>query len=150
MIESLKSKLSILEEIRAKDAEQLALIKTSPFPNEAFDRNLEEKDALIYRINKLDQGFQIVYDNIKAEFEKNKDLYKDEIREMQDLITKITDLSASVQAEEARNKAALENYFSSEKARIKQGRSSVKAIRSYNQSIINARGGVNGLIDHKK
>ena len=138
MIDSLKSKVDILKEIRVLDAKQLELIKAEPFLVEDFDRNTDEKGVLIYKLNKLDNGFQIVYDNLKAELEANKNLYAEEIRTMQALISEITELSTTIQAEEARNKAALENHFKNEHSKIKSGRSHAKAVKSYAQAMLNS------------
>lgn len=147
MIESLKSKIEILKEIRQKDAEQLEIIKAEQFIPEQFDKTVDEKDVLIYKLNKLDNGFQIVFDNLRDQIENNKAELADEIREMQRLISEITELSTTVQAEEARNKAALEAYFNGEHNKIKAGRSAVKAIKSYNQTMIQGR---TGFWDDKK
>ena len=138
MIDSLKSKIEILKDIRKKNAEQLDLIKRVPFSAEDFDKNADEKGILIYKLNKLDNGFQIVYDNLKVELEENKAQYAGEIKMMQSLITEITELSTTIQAEEARNKAALENYFKGEHSKIKSGRSQSKAIKSYTQTMLNS------------
>lgn len=150
MIDSLKKKVEILEQVRTIDARQLTIIKQVPFSAEEFEHTVDEKDVLIFKLNKLDNGFQVVFDNLKAEIEANKDELAPEIREMQTLITQITELSTTVQAEEARNKAALENYFKGEHNKIKSSRSSVKAIKSYNQTMIQGHSGYSGFMDDKK
>lgn len=133
--ESLEKKIEILTKIHEKDEEQLKIANTSPLSYEAFDKNAEEKSVLIYQINRLDEGFESVYGKIKEELDKNRDAYKEEIKQMQALITKITDLSTKIQAEEARNKAAVERAFRYEKEKIKSNRSGMKAIQSYNQAM---------------
>ena len=142
MIDSLKKKIVILEEIHKKDEEQLELAKSVLFSYEAFDKNSEEKGVLIYKLTKLDEGFELVYQKIRDEFKEHKNLYKEEIRTMQNLITKITELSTKIQAEEARNKAALESTLKSERERLKTARSSVKAIQSYNQTMMSKYSGL--------
>lgn len=137
LIDSLKKKIEVLEQIHVKDEEQYALAGTVPFPTEAFDKNSDEKGVLIYKLNKLDEGFGLVYDKVRQELTANKSAYIDEIREMQALITRITDLSTQIQAEEARNKAKMESAFSTERKKIKQNRSSVRAINSYAQAMKN-------------
>lgn len=135
LIESLEKKISVLDEIIAKNKEQSDLLRTDPFSFDAFDKNTEEKGVLIFRLEKLDDGFETLYARVKEELDGNRALYANEIRRMQDLIRQITEKSASIQAEEARNKAALENVFKSERDRIKTGRSGVKALQSYNQAM---------------
>lgn len=135
LIDSLNKKIEILEEIHKKDEEQFLLASISPFPFKDFDRNAEEKSVLIYKLNKLDDGFEKVYEEVKAELNGNKEAYKAEIKTMQELITKIQDLSVKIQAEEARNKAKMESAFKFERSKIKQQRSSIKAIKSYTQAM---------------
>lgn len=135
MIDSLNKKIAVLEEIHMKDEEQFKLASTVPFPMEEFDRNSDEKGVLIYKLNKLDEGFELVYEKIREELVNNKTSYTTEIKTMQDLIARITDLSTMIQAEEARNKAKMESAFSQERSKIKQVRSSVKAINSYTQAM---------------
>lgn len=137
LIDSLKKKIEVLEQIHIKDEEQFALAGTVPFPTEAFDKNSDEKGVLIYKLNKLDEGFGLVYDKVRQELTANKSAYTEEIREMQALITRITDLSTQIQAEEARNKAKMEAAFNSGRRKIKQQRSSVRAINSYAQAMKN-------------
>ena len=61
LIDSLKKKIEVLELIHVKDEEQYVLAGTVPFPTEAFDKNSDEKGVLIYKLNKLDEGFGLVY-----------------------------------------------------------------------------------------
>ncbi len=135
LIESLEKKIIVLDEIISKNKEQSDLLRADPFSFEAFDRNTEEKGVLIFRLEKLDDGFETLYARVKEELDANRSQYAEEIRRMQELIRQITDKSASIQAEEARNKAALETVFKSERDRIKTGRSGVKALQSYNQAM---------------
>lgn len=135
LVESLEKKNRVLDEIILKNKEQKELLSEDPFSFEKFDKNTEEKGVLIYRLNQLDEGFESLYEKVKAELDMYKDSYADKIRRMQELIREITDKSTSIQAEEARNKAALEQVFKSERDRLKSGRSGVKALKSYSQAM---------------
>ncbi len=151
LIESLEKKIKVLNDIHLKDEEQLSIAKTEPFSYDEFDKNSEEKGILIYKLEKLDEGFELVYNNVKEELSKNKDAYKAEIKRMQELISEITALSTKIQAEEARNKKAMEAAFKAEKNRLKAGRSGIKAIRSYSQAMQSKPGNdYSGLMDTKK
>ena len=141
--ESLEKKIEVLKDIHIKDEEQLEITKATPFSYDKYDRNAEEKGVLIYKLEKLDDGFE-------EELNANKDAYKNEIREMQELISEITSLSTKIQAEEARNKKALEAAFKSEKERLKGQRSGVKAVKSYAQSMQASGSAYSGLMDQKK
>ena len=135
MIESLEKKVAVLDEIIKKNAEQAVLLKEEEFSFDKFDKNAEEKGVLIFRLEKLDDGFESLYAKVKEELDANRAAHADEIRRMQELIQSITDKSTSIQAEEARNKAALEGIFKNEREKLRAGRSGVKALKSYNQAM---------------
>lgn len=139
LIESLEKKIEILKQIHVKDEEQLKIANTTPLSYDAFDKNAEEKTVLIYQINKLDDGFETVYERVKEELAANKTAYADQIKIMQDLITEITDWSTKIQAEESRNKAAVEQAFKKEKEKIRSQRSGMKAVQSYSQAMRGAK-----------
>ncbi len=135
LVESLEKKIKVLDEIIAKNEEQKALLKEDPFSFEKFDKNTEEKGVLIFRLEQLDEGFESLFAKVKEELDVNRASYASEIRSMQDMIRKITEKSASIQAEEARNKAALEAIFKKERAQLKSSRSGVKALKSYSKAM---------------
>lgn len=135
LTESLEKKIAVLDEILKKNAEQAELFKEAPFSFEKYDKTVEEKDILIYRLNKLDEGFEAVFAKVREELGKDRAAYASEILRMQQLISEITEKSAGIEAGEARNKASLENLFRSEKSKLKGSRSSIKAVQSYTQAM---------------
>ena len=135
LIESLEKKNKVLDEILKKNEEQAALLKEEEFSFDKFDKSTEEKGVLIYRLEKLDEGFEAFYARVKEELDSDREKYKPSILKMQMLITDITDKSSRIQAGEARNKAALEAFFKGERDRLKSQRSGVKAVKSYTQSM---------------
>ena len=76
--ESLDKKLALLKEIEDLSLSQSVMIEDGA-AFEDIDANMDDKAALIDRINKLDEGFQAMYDNIKENLEAQKEEYKDEI-----------------------------------------------------------------------
>ena len=135
LIESLEKKIDVLDLIIRKNVEQAALLKEEPFSFEKFDKNTEEKGILIFRLNKLDEGFESLFGKVKKELDGNREKYASDIKTMQKLITQITEKSTTIQAGEARNKAALEQIFKEERSRLKGSRSNVKAVKSYTQAM---------------
>ncbi len=148
LIESLEKKIAVLKEISLKNEEQLSIAKTSGFSYDEFDRNTEEKGVLIYKLEKLDDGFELIYEKVKEELNLNRDAHRSEIRRMQELITEITELSTKIQAEEARNKKAMETAFKNEKERLKGQRSAVKAASIYAKTMqTTSPGAYTGIIN---
>lgn len=128
--ESLDRKTDILESIESKSREQSELIRDMAQLDE-IDANMDEKDALITELIKLDEGFEALYDNIRAELNEHKDEHKDEITGIQDKIRRVMELSTSIEATEARNKAEMEKRFSFEKKNIQDQRKASSAAYDY-------------------
>ena len=69
--ESLDKKLALLKEIEDLSLSQSVMIEDGA-AFEDIDANMDDKAALIDRINKLDEGFQSMYDNIKENLRAHK------------------------------------------------------------------------------
>lgn len=112
--ESLEKKLSILQDIEFKSKEQAQMIKDE-LPFEDIDKNMDDKESLIDELERLDEGFDSLYAKIKSELADNKDQFREEIKTIQDLISKVMETSASIEVIESRNKTAMTNRFVNEK-----------------------------------
>ena len=135
LIESLEKKISVLDEIIIKNREQADLLKAEPFSFADFDRNTEEKSVLIFRLEKLDDGFESLYARVKEELDANRAQYADEIHRMQDMIREITDKQTSIQAQETRLKKAVEQNSARAAKDLKQRRSTSSAAQNYYQAM---------------
>lgn len=135
--ESLQKKLAVLDEVTEQNCKQEDLLKQEKLDLEAFDTTVEKKDELIQKILKLDEGFETLYDRVREQLQANKDVYKTQIAHLQKLIAQITDKNMSVQAQEARNKKMVEDYFAKEKSAIRVGRQASKAAYGYYKNMNN-------------
>lgn len=136
--ESLDKKIAVLEDIQAYNQRQEeAFTKESP-DMDSFDQALEEKEELIQRVEKLDEGFELLYERIAEQLKENKAAYASQIRELQEKIQKVTDLGTAIQAQEARNKKLIEAYFAKAKSGIKQNRQGSKAAYDYYRNMSGA------------
>ena len=139
--DSLDKKIDVLKRIQKYNEEQeKAFSETTP-DMDSFDKALEEKEKLIQEVLKLDQGFEALYEKVRAELEQNRAAYKEQIAELQRKITVITELSNAVQAKEARNKKLIEQYFTKQKGNIKQSRQRSKVAYGYQQNMSSQNGG---------
>lgn len=135
MIDSLKKKVDILNQITALNQEQKVLIQADVLDLEAFDAIVEKKGERIDTLNNLDSGFQKLYDRVKEALEGKRDAYKPQIAEMQALIAQIMQLSMSIQAEEERNKDTIKAHFSKLKKEVYQIKNSQKVAQNYYNSM---------------
>lgn len=129
--ESLNKKVNVLKKIGQMNEEQERLFKEDVFSEKAFDEIIDRKGMLIDDLNKLDEGFENLYEHIRLQLLDGKEKYATQIAALQKLITKVTEMGASVQAQEARNKELADNYFLNRKKELKQGRQNSKAALNY-------------------
>ncbi len=132
MEESLKQKIEVLESIEKENLIQKEILEnTEHFDGDGFDAAIERKGELIRRIEKLNDGFDTLFERVKEELQNNKDKYRAKIATYQELIRKITDLSNAVETEERRNRDLARAYFRSSKDQINQNRKSNQAALDY-------------------
>ncbi len=148
LTDSLKKKSKVLDEIMQYNSDQENLLRQESISLEELDANMELKDGLIQKLVQLDDGFETLYERIKEQLLMQKDQYKAQIGQMQELISGITEKSVSIQAQEARNKGMIENYFARERGQLRQSRQVSKAAYGYYKSMSN--GVSSQLLDQKK
>ena len=147
---SLCKKLSVLDEIAVYNSAQEQLLKKEKLSLEELDENMKQKDALILKLTELDEGFESLYGRIKEQLQADRDVYREQIRRLQELISRVTEKSVSIQAQEARNKKLLEEYFAGERSQLRQGRKSSKAAYGYYKSMSNSNVIPSQFMDQKK
>ena len=97
MTSSLEKKKKILQDIVDYNVEQERIVTSGEFDGDKFQKNMENKAECIDMLNVLDEGFQSVYDRVKADVEMYKQSYKADIQRLQQLIKEVSALSATIQ-----------------------------------------------------
>lgn len=138
--ESLTAKRQVLLEIQEYNRKQEEVFSSEEVDMSLFDEAIEEKGRLIERLTQLDDGFEVMYQELARELENNREKYAEQIRVLQQQIKEITDLGVSIQAQEARNKSLIESYFSRERKNMRKSlQNSTKAYNFYkSMSSLNA------------
>jgi flagellar biosynthesis/type III secretory pathway chaperone len=129
--DSLIKKIRILEEIVKIDDEQTTLFSTDKDNEERIRETFDRKSALIDEINRMDAGFESVFEKVKEQLDNRKDEYKKEIKEMQELIKRITDLSMHIEAQEKRNKSLVNGNLSSMRKELSNAKRSTSLAKQY-------------------
>lgn len=148
--DSLKKKKTVLESIEKYNLSQSELLKDEKFDMEQFDALVDKKDACIEELEKLDEGFETVYEQIKEDLSHNRELYTGQIKRLQELISQVTEKSVSIQAQESRNKDMVSVHFKKERETLGQGRKSSKAAYSYYKNLNKAVREDASIMDMKK
>lgn len=133
--DSLIAKNKILLELIQESEHQASIVKEDVVDWNAFDESVEKKGALIEKLNQFDDGFEALYNRIREGLNQDRSKYKDQIVEIQKLITQVTESSSTLMATEERNKELVTNRFTVEKKRYKQQRVSSKAANNYYASM---------------
>ncbi len=152
MEQSLEKKIQILDRIIAKNQEQTAILNDPNMKWEDFDENANQKMELIGEMDKLDEGFEDLFQRVKEEIQSpdGKEKYAQVIGHMQQLIQQITEKSVSIQAQEARNKTLVENYFQQSREQIRKGRTSSKVAMDYYKNMSQTSFSQAHFLDSKK
>lgn len=129
--ESLRKKLQVMAEIQKYNLRQQEIFQSGDVDIDCFDEYVAEKGVLIDRLTALDNGFEKLYAKVAEQLSGNREKYAVQIRTLQGLVTEVTETSVQIQAQEARNKKLIEDYFRKEKEGIRIGRKSSQAAIGY-------------------
>ena len=136
LYQSLEKKVMILSEISDYNEKQTQIfLREEEVDFDTFDQYINEKEELIQKILKLDSAFESLYEKISEPLRNQKEKYTDKIKRIQDMISLVTEKSVEIQAQETRNKALVENYFRTQKKKLRQKRQWNTAAYSYYKSM---------------
>ncbi|MFP3153745.1 flagellar protein FliT [Lachnospiraceae bacterium ZAX-1] len=135
LIEGLGKKIEILDKMIEKNKVQKLILSEDEIEADDFESNLDEKSELIDLLNQLDDGFEQVYTRVRKDIKGNQELYQEEIAIMQEMITKITEKSNTIQVQEQRNRVLAERQFAISKDKVRQVQSSRKVASQYYQNM---------------
>lgn len=136
MIQSLKKKEQTLDAIIEINTRQREELENPALDPDDFEKTFEEKVALIDSLENLDNGFQELFERVREELNANREAYRDEIAEMQAYIRRLTEKSADIQTQEARNKTLMEQKFSTVRKQVKEVRKSQKVVNQYYKNMM--------------
>jgi uncharacterized phage infection (PIP) family protein YhgE len=129
--DSLIKKSKVLDDIAKYNEEQNTIFSQEKVDIDKFDEYVDKKGELIDALTQLDKGFETLYERVSEELKDNRAKYAEQISRLQTLVKEVTDKGVSVQAQEARNKALVEEYFARERRSLRDNRKSSKAAYDY-------------------
>ncbi len=150
LVQSLKKKSETLNKIIEQNNLQETILKQEEFDMDAFEETVDAQNELVEELEQLDTGFEALYDRIRDDVMHNKDRYRQEIAEMQELIQQITDKVVTINAGNMRNKRLAENQFKKARAAIRNGVSHSKVARGYYNNMNNLNCVAPQFYDNKK
>lgn len=150
LADSLQKKTSVLKEILESTKKQQVLLKMDSLDEEAFLKIIQDKQGYLDRMEELDEGFEIIYQRVRAELEQQKDKYQTEILKIQHLIAQITELSVDIEALEQRNKVQMDKVILDQKQKIKDKRVNNTVASNYYRNMLNHQYDQSYFLDKKK
>lgn len=148
--ETLGKKQAVLQAILEACRRQGELTEQEEFDPDIFSSIMDQKDALLTQLTQLDEGFEKTYEGIRSELDQNRSRYAEQIRDMQNLIRKVTDLGVEIRALEERNRSKLEVRFADQKKEMRQVKTSNKAASTYYKAMANPQNTDSYFMDQKK
>ena len=150
LAQSLKKKSETLNQIIEQNNLQETILKQEEFDMDAFEVTVDAQNELVEKLEQLDTGFEALYDRVREDVIHNKDRYRQEIAEMQELIQQITDKVVTINAGNMRNKRLAEKQFKKARAEIRNGVSQSKVARGYYKNMNNLNCVAPQFYDNKK
>lgn len=129
--QSLDQKKQMLDQMIEMTATQKASLEKDPVDWTGFDDLVEKKAEMIERLDRMDDGFESVYDRIREELLRDKEQYKEFVAGIQKKIQAVSDASAALMAAERRNKEMVEVKMAEEKKRLQQRKTTSKVASNY-------------------
>ena len=150
LIESLEKKVRILEQILSISKKQYEVAGAEQFEPDDFDELVNQKDDLLKDMEQLDEGFDRTYQRIKDELPDKKELYRNEIASLQDLIKQTVDLGAQIHASEARAKERMAGAILRTKQEFNQRKVTARTVSDYYKTSNNIKYVDSIFLDKKK
>ena len=150
LLQSLEKKNKLLDQMILQNGIQEEILKQEEFDMDAFDAAIDQQSAYVEQLDKLDQGFESVYDRVREELIENKERYRNEITGMKEQIQQITDKIVTLNAGNMRNKMLAENQFKKKRQEIGNGASKNRVARNYYNSMNNLNYVSPQFYDNKK
>ena len=150
MIESLEKKKKVLQQMIELNNQQKFLLQDANLQPEDFEKNMQYKEELVQQLNLLDEGFENVFSRVREALYENKEMYVDEIRQMQEQIKEISTLMNTVSTQETRNKESATNKFDDVRKQIRSVRNSQRVVKQYYDNMMNHKSDMMQMIDNRK
>lgn len=135
MTDGLRKKSTLLDAITESNLKLEQVICQQEMDMEAFKTLLDEKDDYAKQIKQLDEGFQSLFDKIADEVRSNKEKYRQQILDMQQLIREITDKAVQIQETESKQRLTIEGQFSRMRKKLRVAKQGMDVAQNYYKSM---------------
>jgi flagellar biosynthesis/type III secretory pathway chaperone len=149
LMDILEKKAEILDGLLDRTARQDVCLGSQLPDMDEFAILVDQKEELIEELNRLDTGFERIYDNVREDLDLNRNQYQKEIEKLQELIKSLLDKGMKLQVQEKKNKLKLELYFSKSKKEVRVFKQSNRSAASYYNNMNSESSGRSYFLDKK-
>ena len=151
LVDTLQKKKDILGEISNLTEQQKRILQNNNFEEEEFQKIIEQKEKYLKVLEKLDSGFEQVYERVALVLKHNKEMYQEKIQIVQQLIHEVMDLSVSICAIEEQNKERFLGCLLKKREKIKSFKTGNRVAVNYYKNMPNMHQvGQSYFLDKKK
>lgn len=150
MADSLVKKGRKLEEVLELTKAQETLLNMENVNEEDFDNLINKKSTLIEEINKLDEGFELIYNRVREMVKENPEAYRDKIEKLQNSIRILVDKGVEIEACERRNQIKFDLKLSKGKDKVRSYNLSSNAVAKYYSNMNGSVEETTYFVDKKK
>lgn len=151
LLDTLFRKETLLVFLTEITSRQHTFLEDKNFSVDDFDGATEEKEKLILELNRLEDGFEALYQRVREELHTSSSMHRQAIEKAQQLIRSITDKSVNLQAMEARNREKLLLVLSGKRQEIRSFKVSNQVADRYQHNMTNQhQAGQSYFLDKKK
>ena len=150
LLQSLEKKNKVLDQMILQNCLQERILKEEDLDMDAFDAAIEQQSDYVDELDRLDRGFEAVYDRVREELMQNKEHYRTEITRFKEQIQLITDKIVTLNAGNMRNKMLAEAQFKKKKLAIGSGVSKNRVATNYYNNMNNLNYVSPQFYDNKK
>lgn len=150
MKDSLIKKDKVLSTVIELTKGQETLLGEAEFDAEAFDELINKKSLLIEEINKLDEGFDLIYKRIADVVKANPAVYRKNIEKLQEFIRHLVDKGIEIETAERRNQVKFDMKVSKSRDKIKSYNLNSSAVTKYYSNMSGNTGESTYFLDQKK
>ena len=109
-----------------------------------------EKERAIVELNELDGGFDGLFKLVKKQIESDREQYREEIQQMQQLIAVLSELDVSIRSLESQNNERFKKFLGREKDMIRNYHINNRTATTYYQNMANVHRKENSYFFNEK
>lgn len=133
----LEQKGTVLERLRELTEQQEKILSEDNFDMDAFEALLEQKQTQIDTLQKLDAGFEQVYERVRETVAADPKAYQPAIEKLQTQIRDLMEIGVGLEALERRNKEKLDEQLAFSRNKVKNYNMNSQAAARYYKNMAN-------------